>query len=357
MAPDWTELPGNGVAFLSLSLLFTFLGVCAFSARTYTSWTCTKRFRLDYWLSLFTFTLLCVSQSFFAVSIVFGIGAHMQGLRPHEIVVAMRTSWINMISAIIAIVTGKLSIIAFLDQIRGRHQGRPWFLWFIGASNIIVNITVVITILLQCSPVEKIWDNSVPGNCDGRPLNLNYAYFQGSYSAVSDAVLAIYPIYLIWGLQVTLRMKVGLCFLLGFGLIAAACSALKTAELRNLQHADEEDDITFFVARLSLTTIIEAWIVLVASHPYQRYDKYGMPSLGGRVVSSTGKILRASLTSRAITGNHTRVYYDPKGDAGTEFEMHKPTVRGASDSDKTLVPLKDPGKAIVMTRVTDVDFS
>lgn len=182
-------------------------------------------------------------------------------------------------------------------------------------------------------------------------------------------------------------MKIGLCFLLGFGLIAAACSALKTAELTNLQHADEEDDITFFVARLSLTTIIEAWIVLVGgcippcrpllkalmvkirgpttstartyttSHPYQRYDKYGMPSLGGRVVSSTGKILRASLTSRAITGNHTRVYYDPKGDAGTEFEMHKPTVRRASDSDKTLVPLKDPGKAIVMTRVTDVDFS
>lgn len=111
----------------------------------------------------------------------------MQGLRPHDIVVAMRTSWINMISAIIAIVTGKLSIIAFLDQIRGRHQGRPWFLWFIGASNIIVNITVVITILLQCSPVEKIWDDSIPGACDGRSLNLNYAYFQGSKSLSTSA--------------------------------------------------------------------------------------------------------------------------------------------------------------------------
>lgn len=60
MAPDWTKLPGDGVAFLSLSLLFTFLGVCAISARTYTSWFCTKRFRLDYWLSLFTF-VRCVT--------------------------------------------------------------------------------------------------------------------------------------------------------------------------------------------------------------------------------------------------------------------------------------------------------
>lgn len=199
MAPDWTKLPGDGVAFLSLSLLFTFLGVCAIWARTYTSWFCTKRFRLDYWLSLFTFvrcapcdrpknradhlqTLLCVSQAFFIVSIVFGIGAHAHGLRPQDIVVAMRTSWINMISAIIAIVTGKLSIIAFLDQIRGRHKGRPWFLWFIGGSNIVVNITVIITILLQCSPVEKLWDDRIPGDCGGRSFNLKYAYFQGSTS-------------------------------------------------------------------------------------------------------------------------------------------------------------------------------
>lgn len=94
----------------------------------------------------------------------------------------MRTSWINMISAIIAIVTGKLSIIAFLDQIRGRQPEKPWFLWFLAASNIIVNFAVVITILLQCSPVEKIWDDRVPGVCNGKDFNLKYAYFQGSTS-------------------------------------------------------------------------------------------------------------------------------------------------------------------------------
>lgn len=174
MAPDWAKLPGDGVVFLGLSLMFTFLGVLAIAARSYTSWACAKRFRLDYWLSLFTFVsygprwttsrvgadleqiLLCVSQAFFVVSVVFGIGAHTQGLRPQDIAVAMRTSWINMISAIIAIVTGNLSIIAFLDQIRGRHKGRPWFLWFIGGSNIVVNSTVIVTILMQCWPVEKI---------------------------------------------------------------------------------------------------------------------------------------------------------------------------------------------------------
>lgn len=206
------------------------------------------------------------------------------------------------------------------------------------------------------------------------------------YSAVSDAALAIYPIYLIWGLQVTMRMKIGLCFLLGFGLIAAACSALKTAELTNLQRADEEGDITFFVARLSLTTIIEAWIVLVGgcippcrpllkalmvkirgtaassartytgTHPYQRYDKYGMPFSAGRALSGTAKTVGAGVTGRTFTGNHTRVYYDPNGYVEAEFEMIQNTTKDVGDSEKTLVPLKDLDKAIVMTRVTDVDY-
>ncbi|KAG8156367.1 hypothetical protein KVR01_013819 [Diaporthe batatas] len=297
-----------------------------------------------------------------------------------------------MVSAIIGIVIGKLAIIAFLDQIRGRHKGRPWFLWFIGASNIVVNITVVITIFLQCSPVEKIWDERVPGQCNVRASNLKYAYFQGSYSAVSDAALAIYPIYLIWGLQVTMRMKIGLCFLLGFGLVAAACSALKTAELTNLQRADEEGDITYFIARLSTTTIIEAWIVLIGgcippcrpllktlqakirgitssttrtgtyagTHTYQRYDKYGAPYSAGRALSTSGETGRASIMGRSFTGNHARAYYDPKGDVTKpweEFELRESTDKDTRDSDESTSPLKGPEKAIVMTRITKVDFS
>ena len=184
-----------------------------------------------------------------------------------------------------------------------------------------------------------------------------------------------------------MRMKIGLCLLLGFGLIAAASSALKTAELSNLPRADEEGDITYFVARLALTTIIEGWIVLVGgcippcrpllkallarirgvtpssartylgTHPYQRYDKNGMPFSIARAVSGPDRTARASLTGHALTGNHTRVYHDPEGDVAGEFEMHENIKKGASKSDETLVPLKDPDKAIVMPRITDVDFS
>lgn len=113
------------------------------------------------------------------VSTTFGLGYHAQDLRHADVVVALRASWASQLTGIAAAVTGKLSIIAFLNQIRGRHQGRPWFLYFVGASNVVVNAIVVVFILLQCTPLEKLWDERIPGDCKLRALNNHYAYFQG----------------------------------------------------------------------------------------------------------------------------------------------------------------------------------
>lgn len=125
--------------------------------------------------------IICAaSQIAFNVAVVYGLGAHESNLDHSDIVAALRTSWISQISGLVAIVIGKLSIIDFLDQIRGRHRGRPWFLYSVGGSIIIINLVVVILPFLQCMPVDKLWDESIPGNCHLRPFAQAYAYFQGS---------------------------------------------------------------------------------------------------------------------------------------------------------------------------------
>lgn len=57
-------------------------------------------------------------------------------------------------------------------------------------------------------------------------------------------------------------MKLGLSSLLGLGMLAAVTSVTKTVQVTNLAHDDEGLDITFYIARLALATIVEAWIVL-----------------------------------------------------------------------------------------------
>lgn len=58
MGADWKNYAGDGVEFLTISLILAILGVSCFAARTYTNWTCTKRFLVDYWLSLLTFVCM-----------------------------------------------------------------------------------------------------------------------------------------------------------------------------------------------------------------------------------------------------------------------------------------------------------
>lgn len=55
-------------------------------------------------------------------------------------------------------------------------------------------------------------------------------------------------------------MKIELCSLLGTGLLAAVCSTGKTIQLGNMT---QTTDATFFLARLAVATMIEAWTMLV----------------------------------------------------------------------------------------------
>lgn len=152
------------------------------------------------------------SQIAFWIAVAYGLGAHEEDLAPSDVVVALRTTWISQISGLVAIVTGKLSIIEFLDQIRGRHRGRPWFLYIVGISIVLVNLVVTVLPFFQCIPVDKLWDESVPGDCSLRELAQTYAYFQGSkfrlhLTAVARALGHMHPLLTFVSMQVTLPLR------------------------------------------------------------------------------------------------------------------------------------------------------
>jgi hypothetical protein len=119
------------------------------------------------------------------IGINYGIGTHQDQLTAGQISEATKWSWMNQSVGIFAIGTGKLALVAFLQQIHGpEHRGRVTFLWGVAISNLILNCITIGMIMTQCSPRQKLWDDNLAGTCDGRLRNQNMAYFQGSqYSA------------------------------------------------------------------------------------------------------------------------------------------------------------------------------
>ena len=96
------------------------------------------------------------------------------------------------------------------------------------------------------------------------------------------------------------RIKVGLCFLLGFGAMAGVCSIIKTAYLPALAASS---DVTYSMTRLAITTVTEQWIILIVGC---------IPSLRPLFRVMTGKSLSSS-------GGRSGPYAGPYGGPGSAY--------------------------------------
>lgn len=74
------------------------------------------------------------------------------------------------------------------------------------------------------------------------PLSILWAdSMLAGWAALSDIILAIYPVIVFWNLKISLRIKAGLCLLMAGGLVAAAAGIVKTV---NLKFISASHDIT-----------------------------------------------------------------------------------------------------------------
>ena len=134
----------------------------------------------------------------------------------------------------------KVAVIAYLATIHGPSYARlkRAFIWIASIIQIAAVLVLIIVIFLQCQPVARLWNESLPGSCTGRLRNENYAYFQAcklyfiscstgedqtliyiGLGAFYDIMLAVYPIFLFWNLKMAMAKKVVLCVLFSFGVV------------------------------------------------------------------------------------------------------------------------------------------
>ncbi|KAJ5101265.1 hypothetical protein NUU61_003487 [Penicillium alfredii] len=252
---------GYGTTLLAVAWAEFAIALLLLLARTYTTWRITRHVKIDLHLTLLTFAVAVTSMAFLTLSITYGLGEHKNLLSPEQISLSIKWSWMNQVLAIFAIALGKLAIVAFLQQIHGpEDRGKVILLWGVALSNLVINTITIGMILTQCTPRHKLWDEEVPGKCDGRLRNQNTAYFQGSWSALCDLILALYPVVFFWNVRLNIRVKVGLCVLMGLGVIACVCSIVKTTYLQVLS---ETHDPTYYIAQLITWNETEMWVVLI----------------------------------------------------------------------------------------------
>lgn len=74
---------------------------------------------------------------------------------------------------------------------------------------------------IQCTPIERLWNHSIPGTCWPRGVKVGYDIFSGAYSGSMDITLAMLPWRIVWNLQMKKREKFGVAVAMSMGVLYA----------------------------------------------------------------------------------------------------------------------------------------
>lgn len=103
---------------------------------------------------------------------------HMADIAPGDFKDAVKILYIGELFAIIAVSISKTSFAVTLLRLSTQPRQR-YALWFIIVSiNLAMGLCGLFT-FVQCSPVSKLWDISVPGSCWEPMIVIRYAIFAG----------------------------------------------------------------------------------------------------------------------------------------------------------------------------------
>ncbi|KAF7173544.1 hypothetical protein CNMCM5623_005767 [Aspergillus felis] len=208
--------------------------------------------------------LICatVNTVLVTLSIMYGTGRHMNDLSHEQQIASVKYQLLSQGFHVMSTNWGKVSVALFLVRIISGVKQHKLAMYAGMILLSIINIGGVYSIYGQCTPTAKIWNNEIEGTCWPAGAQRDYAFFQGSASALSDFVLAVYPLFTIKNLQMATKVKFGLGFVLSLGIFAMVAAIIKTVHLAALS---AKADYTWDTLTLTIWVAVEQYLIILAA--------------------------------------------------------------------------------------------
>ncbi|CAD6579520.1 MAG: hypothetical protein ASARMPREDX12_009274 [Alectoria sarmentosa] len=169
-----------------------------------------------------------IGAGFITTEVLNGLGRHEYYLTPEQRRLFLVVGWADWIQTFITLALMKISICLFLLRIVDtKHVVRGMY-----ALITCITLFTAVSIFLflgVCRPLRAYWDVGINGVCLSNHQVESVVLAQGVLSVISDLILAALPAIFLRNIQIGLRTKVGLCLLMGLGVITAVCCAVRTA--------------------------------------------------------------------------------------------------------------------------------
>jgi hypothetical protein len=152
--------------------------------------------------------IICVPMMF-----SLGIGRHAADLTMEELLQARKWAWISQIFYYGAVGTVKCSIVSLYYRLASKKNHKMVLLVF-GSALLGHTLAACITTAGMCTPISIVWQPTFPVGC----INLlTFNYFNAAFHITTDLLIAVAPIPILKGLQVSSRKKIGLVIVFAVG--------------------------------------------------------------------------------------------------------------------------------------------
>lgn len=200
----------------------------------------------DYFIVLTQIVGTCEAVFIF-VGVHGGIGHANYTYTPQTVARALRNQLIIELFFCVASILLRVSIglqlwpLIQLQDSPGSHRRHHFYqrLVVMGVVSIMVayGIAWFLTLLFQCVPVNLFWtrvEGATGGHCLSNDAEAGLAYTQAALSAASDLILGLLPIWILWSVNMPLRLKITVACLLGTGISAGVVAFVRLVYTQRL---------------------------------------------------------------------------------------------------------------------------
>ncbi|TVY45507.1 hypothetical protein LSUB1_G000863 [Lachnellula subtilissima] len=242
----------HGAKILGITSFFTAFACTAVILRVYVRIFMLKMMGADDYVMLVAMVCSVAVLTFVVLEVQLGVGEHFGN--PHLMMnygQIVHWSYHHAWILIIGITCVKISVGIFLLRlIQGKLYRRCIIGWM--AFLLAFTFACVCTLIFQCLPVEAAWNFDLKAKpktkCYSPIVFRNIGLFNGAINLFTDFVFASLPIPVIIPLQINLRTKISLIFILSLGYFACAASIVKEYYLSSFfANMDNQFDDTFNV--------------------------------------------------------------------------------------------------------------
>jgi hypothetical protein len=144
-----------------------------------------------------------------------------------------------------------------------------WKRQLVWASIVTINLFLGLSALftyVQCSPIKRLWDSTVPGKCWDPHVIVKYNSFSSAWSGAMDILLALLPWSIINRRSLNQKERLGVLTAMSMGVFAGATSIAKTATLSAIANPDTITTVALMIMATAETAIT----IVAASIPFLR---------------------------------------------------------------------------------------